>query len=48
LLRWLRQRFASQINADVEARLEAASPEQIGTWAERVISAATLADVRAD
>jgi predicted transposase/invertase (TIGR01784 family) len=48
LLRLLRQRFAGQVNADIEARVEAASSELIATWAERVISVATLADVLAD
>jgi predicted transposase YdaD len=48
LLRQLRKRFGAQVNADTERRLAAASPEQIGLWAERVLSAVTLAELLAD
>lgn len=48
LLRLLRKRFGAQVNDDTERRVAAASPEQIGLWAERVLSAATLAELLAD
>lgn len=48
LLAQLRKRFGAQVNSDTERRLAAASPEQIGLWAERVLSAATLAELLAD
>jgi predicted transposase/invertase (TIGR01784 family) len=48
LLRLLRRRFGSQVNAETEQRLATATAEQIGTWAERVFSADTLAELLAD
>jgi len=48
LLRLLRQRFGSQVDDDTEERLVIASPEQITTWAERVLSAPTLAELLAE
>jgi len=48
LLRQLRKRFGTQVDAVVELRLEAASGEQIATWADRVLSAATLDQLLAD
>lgn len=48
LLRQLRKRFGAQVNADTERCVAAASPEQIALWAERVLSAATLAELLAD
>jgi hypothetical protein len=48
LLRLLRKRFGAQVNADTERCIAAASPEQIALWAERVLSAATLAELLAD
>ncbi|HEX3473621.1 MAG TPA: DUF4351 domain-containing protein [Kofleriaceae bacterium] len=48
LLRQLRKRFGAQVTTDTERRLATASPEQIGLWAERVLSAATLAELFAD
>jgi hypothetical protein len=48
LLRLLRKRFGSQVDDAIERRLEAASPEQIAMWAERVLSAAALAELLAD
>jgi hypothetical protein len=48
LVRLLSHRFGSQVNAEVERRVATASAEQIATWAERVLSAATLAEVIAD
>jgi hypothetical protein len=44
LLRLLRRRFGDAVNAQVEQRITTAAPEQIEVWAERVLSAATLAD----
>jgi Domain of unknown function (DUF4351) len=48
LLRLLRQRFGSQVDRDTEQRLATATAEQIGTWADRVLSAASLAELLAD
>jgi putative YhgA-like transposase len=48
LLRLLRKRFGAQVNDDTERRVAAASPEQIALWLERVLSAATLAELLAD
>lgn len=48
LLRQLRKRFGAQVNANTEHRIAAASSEQIALWAERVLSAATLAESLAD
>jgi len=48
LLRLLRQRFGNAVSPQVEQRIAMAAPEQIEAWAERVLSAATLADVFAD
>jgi hypothetical protein len=48
LLRQLRKRFGNQVDADAERRLASASAEQIATWAERVLSAPTLADTLVD
>jgi hypothetical protein len=48
LLRQLRQRFGHQVDAATEQRVVTASAEEIETWAERVLSAATLAELLAD
>lgn len=48
LLRQLRKRFGAEVSADTERRVAAASSEQIALWAERVLSAATLAELLAD
>jgi len=48
LLRQLRKRFGNQVDSDTEQRLATASSEQIAVWAERVLSAATLAELLAD
>jgi hypothetical protein len=48
LLRQLRQRFGDAVDAKVEQRVAKASTEQIETWAGRVLSAATLAELLAD
>jgi hypothetical protein len=48
LLRLLRQRFGDEVDANVEGRVAAGSIEQIETWTDRVLSAATLADLLAD
>jgi hypothetical protein len=48
LLRQLRKRFGAQVNTDTEHRVAAAAPEQIALWADRVLSAATLAELLAD
>lgn len=48
LLRLLRQRFGNEVDANVERRVAAASVEQIETWTDRVLSAATLAELLAD
>jgi hypothetical protein len=48
LLRQLRRRFGAEIDGETERRVTAASAEQIEVWAERVLSAATLAELLAD
>jgi hypothetical protein len=48
LLRLLRKRFGNQVGADTERRLETASADQIERWAERMLSATTLAEILAD
>jgi len=48
LLRQLRRRFGAEVDAEIERRTAAAPAEQIEVWAERVLSAATLAEVLAD
>jgi hypothetical protein len=48
LLRQLGQRFGDQLDGDTVRRVQAASAEQIEGWLERVVSAATLAEVLVD
>jgi flagellar biosynthesis/type III secretory pathway protein FliH len=48
LLRLLRRRFETEVDGETERRIAAASAEQIEIWAERVLSAATLAELLAD
>jgi hypothetical protein len=48
LLRLLRRRFGDAVNAHIEQRIATASTEQIDTWTERVLSAATLTELLAD
>ena len=48
LLRLLRRRFGAEIDGETERRVAAAPAEQIEVWAERVLSATTLAEVLAD
>ena len=48
LLRLLRRRFGADMNGTTEQRIRAASAEQVEVWAERVLSAATLAELLAD
>jgi predicted transposase YdaD len=48
LVRLLRQRFGSEVDAQVAQRVATASFEQVEAWSMRVISAATLADLFAD
>lgn len=48
LLRLLRKRFGDEVDANTEWCLATASVEQMGVWAERVLSAATLAELFAD
>jgi hypothetical protein len=45
LCRQLRNRFGRQFDEHVARRVEAASLEQLARWAERVLSARTLAEV---
>ena len=47
-LRQLRQRFGAEVGPEIERRVATAPVEQIEVWAERVLSAATLAKVLAD
>jgi hypothetical protein len=44
----LRKRFGHLVDIQVEQRLATASAEQIAVWAERVLSAVTLAELMAD
>jgi predicted transposase/invertase (TIGR01784 family) len=48
LLHQLRTRFRSDVSADMEQRVANASSDQIALWAERVLSATTLAELLAD
>jgi predicted transposase/invertase (TIGR01784 family) len=48
LLRQLRRRFGAEVDTDIEQRITTASIEQIDTWTERVLSAATLAELLAE
>jgi hypothetical protein len=48
LLRLLRRRFGAEVDGETELRVAAASADQIEVWAERVFSAATLAELLAD
>jgi hypothetical protein len=48
LLRLLRRRFGAEVDGETERRVAAASAERIEVWAERELSAATLAEVLAD
>jgi predicted transposase/invertase (TIGR01784 family) len=48
LLRLLRQRFGNEVDTDLERRIATASIEQLETWTERLLSAATLAELLAD
>jgi hypothetical protein len=48
LLRQVRRRFGDNVDAETERRLATASAEQIATWADRVLSAQTLAELLAD
>jgi hypothetical protein len=48
LLRLLRRRFGAGVDGEIERRVAAASAKQIEVWAERVLSAATLAELLAD
>jgi hypothetical protein len=48
LLRQLRRRFGAEVDGEIERRVAAAPGEQIEIWVERVLSAATLAELLAD
>jgi len=48
LLRLLRKRFGNAVDAAVEQRVTAASSAQLEAWGDRVLSAATLAELFAD
>ncbi|TMQ05127.1 MAG: DUF4351 domain-containing protein [Deltaproteobacteria bacterium] len=48
LLRQLRRRFGAEVDGEIERRVASAPAEQIEVWAERVLSAATLAELLAD
>jgi hypothetical protein len=47
LLRQLRRRLGAQVDGQVGRRVAAAPAEQIEIWTERVLSAATLAELLA-
>jgi hypothetical protein len=42
------RRFGDAVDADATTRIAAASIAQLDRWMERVLSAATLAELRAD
>ena len=48
LLRLLRRRFGAAVDGETERRVAAAPAAQIEIWAERVLSAATLAELLSD
>jgi hypothetical protein len=48
LLRQLRRRFGAEVDGEIERRVAAAGAEQVEVWAERVLSASTLAELLAD
>jgi flagellar biosynthesis/type III secretory pathway protein FliH len=48
LLRLLRRRFGAEVDGEIERRVAVAPAEQVEVWAERVLSAATLAELLAD
>jgi hypothetical protein len=48
LLRLLRRRFGAEVDGEIERRVAAAPGERIEIWTERVLSAATLAELLAD
>jgi predicted transposase/invertase (TIGR01784 family) len=48
LLRQLRRRFGGEVDTPVEQRIATASIEQVELWVDRVLSAATLAEIFAD
>ncbi len=48
LLRLLRRRFGAEVDGEIERHVAAAPVELIEIWAERVLSAATLAELLAD
>jgi Domain of unknown function (DUF4351) len=48
LLRLLRRRFGNAVDTAIEQRVATASIEQIYTWTERVLSAATLTELLSD
>jgi flagellar biosynthesis/type III secretory pathway protein FliH len=48
LLRLLRRRFGTEVDSETERRVATAPAEQVEVWAERVLSAATLAELLAD
>ena len=48
LLRQLRRRFGAEVDGEIERRVAAAPAEQVEVWTERVLTAATLAELLAD
>ena len=48
LLVLVRQRFDDAVDPEVERRIATASIAQLDTWAARILSAATLAELLAD
>ncbi len=48
LLRLLRRRFGDAVNTEIEQRIATAPVEQLDIWTDRVLSAATLAELLAD
>jgi hypothetical protein len=48
LLRQLRRCFGAEVDGETERRVAAAPADQVEVWAERVLSATTLAELLAD
>ena len=48
LLRQLRRRFGADVDSEIERCVAAASLERVEVWIDRVLSAASLAELLAD
>ena len=48
LLQQIRRRFGADMDEDIERRVANASSEQLAVWADRVLTAATVAELLVD